>query len=178
MIKKILLFLAAIIIIFLVVVVLQPADFRIARSATIAAPSAVIFEQTNDLGKWQESAPWARLDPAAKVSFEGPPSGRGASVAWTGNSKIGAGRLTITESRPDELVSFSLELLKPIAMAATTEFAFRPEGDQTVVTWSVSGRRTFMLKAAGLFVNMDKIVGGQLDKGLARLKSMAEAAQP
>ena len=175
MLKKIAVVLVVIVIAFAVVAALQPADFRITRSATIAAPPEAVFPHVNDMHQWQEWSPWAKLDPAAKVSFDGPASGNGASFAWAGNMEVGVGRMTVTESRPNDLIRFQLDFEKPMKGTNIAEFAFKPEGSQTTVTWSMSGTNGFMGKAVGLVVNCDKMVGGQFEKGLATLKALAEA---
>jgi uncharacterized protein YndB with AHSA1/START domain len=178
MIKKILLVLAVLLVVFLGIVALQPADFRVVRSATIAAAPAAVFAQVNDMHKWQTWSPWAKLDPAAKNTFEGPPAGTGATFAWAGNSAVGEGRMTVTESRPDERVRFRLDFLKPMAATSTAEFTFKPDGKQTVVTWSMEGKNNFLAKAFCLFMNMDKMVGGQFEQGLANLNAATVAAAP
>src|SRR6266478_5063331 len=99
MFTKILIALAVIVVVFVVIVALQPADFRVTRSATIPAPPAVVFAQVNDLHNWQAWSPWAKLDPAAKNTFEGPSAGTGAIFKWSGNSDVGEGSMTLTESR-------------------------------------------------------------------------------
>ncbi len=175
MLKKILIVLAAIVVVFVVVVAMQPSDFRVARSATISAPAPAVFAQVNDFHKWEEWSPWAKLDPAAKSTFEGPPAGTGAIFRWAGNKEVGEGSMTITESRPSDLIRIKLEFLKPFAATNTAEFTFKPEGDQTAVTWSMSGQSNFIGKAFCLFMDMDKMVGGQFEKGLASMKSIAEA---
>ncbi len=96
--------LAGLLLVLLVVIALQPAAFRIARSTTISAPAAAIFPHVNDLHAWMAWSPFEKLDPAMKRTYEGPPSGTGASQSWSGNSKAGEGRLTITESKPNDLV--------------------------------------------------------------------------
>ena len=176
MLKKILLALALIVVAFLIVVAMQPADFRVERSATIAAPPSVVFAQVNDLHRWQDFSPWAKLDPNARNTFEGPPAGAGAAIAWSGNSQIGEGRMTITESRPSSLVRMRLDFVKPMESTAVVEFTFRPEAGHTVVSWSMAGRNNFVAKAFCLFVNMDKTIGGDFENGLASLKRISEAA--
>src|SRR5262249_55025053 len=89
--KTILLVLAVIVIAFLSVVAAQPAEYRITRSATIAAPPAEVFPQVNNLHNWEAWSPWAKLDPAAKNTFEGPPEGTGSIFKWSGNDQIGEG---------------------------------------------------------------------------------------
>jgi len=84
--------------------------------------------------------------------------------------------MTLTESQPNDLIRINLEFLKPFKATNTAEFIFKPEGNQTVVTWSMFGKNNFMSKAFGLFVNCDKMVGGQFEQGLASMKVIAEAA--
>ena len=83
--------------------------------------------------------------------------------------------MTIIQSPPSDLVRFKLEFRKPFEATNTAEFTFAPQGDQTAVTWSMSGRNNFMCKAVGLFVNCDKMIGGDFEKGLADLKSLSES---
>jgi hypothetical protein len=176
MLKKILIAVAIIAVVFVIVVALQPADFRIVRSANMAAPAPAVFAQVNDFHNWEAWSPWAKLDPAAKSTFEGPPAGTGAIFRWAGNSEVGEGSMTITDSRPSELIRIKLEFLRPFAATNTAEFAFKPEGNQTVVTWSMEGQNNFIAKAFCLFMNMDKMVGDQFEKGLASMKSVVEGA--
>ncbi len=173
---RVLVAVVVIVVVFLIVVALQPSEFRVARTARISAPAAAVFTQVNDLHKMQAWSPWARMDPAAKNTFEGPPAGTGAVLAWAGNRKVGEGRMTITESRPNELIRIKIDFIKPFPSASTAEFRFRPEGSETVVTWSMAGRKAFVPKAIGLFLSMDKMIGGEFEKGLANLRSMTEGA--
>lgn len=174
MLKKILIAIAVIIVLFIVLVVTRPDDFHVTRSAKISAPPSAVFTQVNDLRKWDAWSPWAKLDPAAKQTFEGPATGTGASFTWAGNNQVGEGRMTISESRPDELVRFKLEFIKPFAAQNDAEFTFRPEDNETVVTWSMSGKNNFISKAMSLFMDCDKMIGGQFEQGLAQMKSIVE----
>jgi hypothetical protein len=176
MLKKILITLAVIIVVFLIVVAMQPSEFRVTRSTTISAPPGAVFPFVNELKRWEAWNPWGKLDPAMKLSYEGPAAGKGAAYAWLGNHEVGEGRMTITESRPHELVQFKMEFYKPMAGTSDAEFAFKPEGNQTAVTWSMTGRNNFVAKAMCLFMNMDKMIGGQFEKGLASMKMIVETS--
>ena len=176
MLKKILAVIPVIVVVFVIIVALQPAEFRVARTATVTAPAEVVFAQVNELKKWDSWSPWVKLDPAMKQTYEGPASGTGAISRWAGNNQVGEGSMTITESRPNELIRFNLEFIKPMAGTSTAEFSFKPEGSRTTVTWSMSGKNNFIAKAMCLFMNMDKMVGGEFEKGLSSLKSIAEAS--
>jgi len=174
MLIQILIVLAVIVVVFVVIVAMRPSEFHVERSAAMSAPSPAVFAWVNDLHKWQEFSPWAKMDPAAKTTFSGPSDGVGAVFEWAGNKQVGEGRMTIVESRPNELIRFRLDFLKPFAATNTAEFTFRPDSDQTVVTWSMSGKSNFMFKAMGLFMNCEKMVGGQFEQGLATLKALVE----
>src|SRR6266566_2988223 len=137
MLAHILVVIAVIIVLFVIVVGLRPSGFRVTRSATVGGPPDTVFAQVNDLHKWEAWSPWVKLDPSAKNSYEGPSAGIGATMRWAGNMKVGEGSMTITESRPNELIRFKLVFLKPFTATSTAEFTFRPEGHQTVVTWSM-----------------------------------------
>jgi hypothetical protein len=175
MLKKILIVLAVVVAALVIIVALQPSEFRVARSATISAPAPVVFAQVNDFHKWEAWNPWGKIDPAMKQSYAGALAGTGAIYTWAGNKEVGAGRMTIIESRPNDLIRIKLEFFKPFAGTSIAEFTFKPEGNQTAATWSMAGDNNFMAKAVHLFMNMDKMVGDQFDKGLAQLKSVAEA---
>jgi hypothetical protein len=174
MLTWILLALGAIIVLFALVVALQPAEFRISRSTTIAAPPSVPFALVNNFHNWQPWSPWEKLDPEMKRTYEGPQSGTGAVYTWSGNNKVGEGRMTLVESYPSDLIRIQLEFLRPFKATNTAEFTFKPQQDQTLVTWSMLGTKNFVFKAFHLFMNMDKMVGGDFEKGLAEMKSIAE----
>ena len=176
MLLKILAVVALVIVILVIVIALQPGEFRIARSTKISAPPPVVFAQVNDFRKWQAWNPWGKIDPAMKVSYAGAPAGVGAAYSWSGNNEVGEGRMTIIESRPHELIRVKLEFLKPFAATNTAEFTFKPEANETMTTWSMFGEKNFMAKAIHLFISMEKMIGGQFEKGLADMKVAAETA--
>ena len=176
MLMKILIALGLAVIALVVVVAMQPSEFHVARSTTISAPAPAVFAQVNDFHKWGAWNPWAKIDPAMKQGYDGAPAGTGAIYTWAGNNEVGEGRMTITESHPSNLIRIRLEFFKPFAATHTAEFTFKPEGNQTVTTWSMTGENNFIAKAIHLFINMDKMIGSQFEKGLASMKSVVEGA--
>ena len=175
MLTKILISLAVIVIVFVVIVATRPSEYRVARTVTIAAPAPAVFAQVNDFHKWDAWNPWAKMDPAMKQTYEGASAGTGAVYTWIGNKEVGEGRMTLAESRPHELIRIDLEFLKPFAATSTAEFTFRPVGDQTAVTWSMAGKVNVVAKVIHLFVDMDRMIGANFEKGLADMKSVVEA---
>lgn len=174
--KIILIAAAVVVVLFVVIVASRPSDFRITRTARIPAPVDVVFENVNDFHKWDAWSPWAKLDPNARSTFSGPATGPGASMAWSGNNKVGEGRMTIADSRPGESIRMNLEFLRPFKANNIAEFTFKAEGDQTMLTWTMSGKNNFMGKAVGLLMNCDKMVGGEFEKGLVNLNAVTQQA--
>ena len=164
------------------IVALQPSDFHVVRTTSIAAPMPDVVTQVNDFHKWEAWSPWAKLDPAAKASFEGPPSGVGAVFKWAGNDKIGEGRMTLIESSPSRengprhVIRIKVEFTKPFEGGNEFVFTVRPEGGETAVMWAMAIHNNFIAKAVCLFVSMDRMLGGDMEKGLAQMKTVAEAA--
>ena len=143
--------------------------------ALCPAPAGAVFTRVNDLHQWEAWSPWAKLDPSEKKIFSGADAGPGAVFKWSGNKKIGEGTMTILESPSADTIRIRLEFLKPFKATNLAEFTFKTEGGQTSVTWTMTGKNNFFFKAFSLFMNMDKMVGGDFEKGLASLKSVAEA---
>jgi len=161
-----------IILLFLVVFITgRPDEFKVIRSAIVPASPGTVFAQVNNLRAWEAWSPWAKLDPNAKSTYEGPAEGVGAIMRWSGNKKVGQGSMTIVESRPNQLVGLKLEFLRPFKATNTAEFTFVPEGPGTKVTWAMFGDNNFGAKVFGLLMNCDDMVGRDFDKGLANLKA-------
>ena len=174
MLKWSLIAVAVVVVGFVIAVAMQPSDFKVERSATVRAPAPEAFAQVNDFQNWRKWSPWEKVDPALKRQYEGPKAGTGAVYAWQGNKEVGEGRMTIVESRPGDLVRIKLEFFKPFAATNTAEFRFKPEGDGTAVTWTMTGQNNFLAKAMCMFVNMDRMVGGMFEQGLAQMKTVVE----
>jgi carbon monoxide dehydrogenase subunit G len=166
---------AVVVVLFVVFVATRPAAFHIERSILVNAPPASAFAQVNDFHAWAAWSPYEKLDPQMTKTFDGAPLGVGAMYAWSGNAKAGEGRMTIVDSNPPSRIGIKLEFTKPFAATNRATFTFVPGADGTKVTWSMDGEYAFMAKAAGLFMDMDKLVGTDFEKGLVSLKALAEA---
>ncbi len=166
---------AGILLILIGIIAMQPADYAVTRSTGINAPAPTVFAQVNDFHNWNAWSPWINLDPNSKNTFQGPDSGVGAVFAWSGNDEVGEGKMTIIESKPDEHIRIKLDFVRPFEDTCNVDFAFKTQADATTVTWTMSGHKGFLSKAVCMFMDMDKMLGGDFEKGLASLKKAAEA---
>ncbi len=148
--------------------------YRVERSAIIDAPPARIYEQIVDFHNWTNWSPWEEMDPGLKRDYSGSEAGTGAVYRWSGNRKVGQGRMEITEVAEPSRVQIDLRFEKPFKARNDTVFTIAAEGSGSRVTWSMTGKKTLMTKVMGAFTSMDKLVGRDFEKGLSRLKAVAE----
>ena len=150
------------------VIATRPDTFRVERSAELAAPPETVFALIDDLHAWQRWSPWEKLDPYMEKTYHEPPAGPGASYSWRGNSDVGAGRLTIVESRPARLVRVRLEFVEPFEGSSEALFELAPTPSGTNVRWVIEGQNGFAAKAINLVVDMDKMMGRHVREGARR----------
>ena len=148
--------------------------FDIARSTTIRATPARVHALVNDFHEWPAWSPWEDVDPALQRTYSGPDSGVGAHYAWSGNRRAGSGSMEITSSTPDE-IDLRLSFLKPWKATNDVTFTLVPAGDGTEVTWRMTGEQKGAAAVFGKVFNMDRLLGKDFEKGLARLKAAAES---
>ncbi|WP_437226460.1 SRPBCC family protein [Planctomicrobium sp. SH661] len=180
MVKKIVIAVVGLLALFLLIVSLQPSSFRIARSAEIHAPPAVVFNILNDLHQGGRWSPFEKLDPTMKRTFSGPESGPGAHYEWDGSEQAGAGSMTIEEARPDEFIRVKLDFTRPMAGTSEIKYELTPSSEGTKVTWSMEGKSNFLGKAICMFMDMDDMIGSKFENGLRNLDEVAqeEAKKP
>ena len=151
----------------------KPDSFSVQRTIVIKAPPDKIMPFISDFHHWPRWSPWEELDPAMARTFSGAASGKGAVYDWKGNSDVGQGRMEIIEAGPTKSVT-KLDFIDPMEAHNVMEFNLTPQGDSTQVTWTMTGPTPFLFKVMHVFVSMDKMVGADFEKGLAKLKTVAE----
>jgi uncharacterized protein YndB with AHSA1/START domain len=154
----------------------RPDDFVVRREADIAAPPQKVFTLINDFGQWVKWSPWEKMDATMQKTFSGSASGKGAVYQWKGNKKVGEGRMEILDSAAPSSVKIDLQFLVPFKAHNQTVFTVAPTAGGSHVVWSMSGKKIFMMKLMGVFMDMDKMVGKDFESGLAAMKTEAEKA--
>ena len=165
---------ALVVIAILVVASRRPDSFAVQRSAQMRAAPGAIYPLIADFREWPRWSPWEKLDPNMKRTLSGAPSGTGAVYAWEGSNKVGAGRMEIRDVAPPSKVVIQLDFIKPFEGHNVTEFALVSKGETTDVQWTMRGPATFVTKLMGLFMNMNKMIGRDFERGLANLKAAVE----
>jgi uncharacterized protein YndB with AHSA1/START domain len=145
----------------------------VSRSARIPATPDRIFALLDDLRQWERWSPWEELDPDMTHTYSGAERGLGAVHEWKGNSKAGQGRMEITNVDAPHRLDMDLTFVKPFKSNNTTRFELAESGSDTTLTWSMESPVTFMTRIAGIFMNIEKRIGNDFDKGLAKLSTLA-----
>ena len=152
----------------------RPDSFHVERTTNIKAPPEKIFPLIADLHSWPTWSPYEKLDPAMKKTYSGAANGKGAAFSWDGNSNVGAGRVEIAGTTPSSKIDIKLDMTRPMEGHNNVEFRLTQKEGGTDVTWAMDGQYAYVAKVIGLFLNMDKMMGGEFENGLANLKKIAE----
>jgi len=174
--KKIGIGAVALIVVLLIAISTRPDTYHVERSTTISAPPAVVYAQIADFHKWESWSPWDKMDPQMKRTYEGTQGTVGATYAWVGNDKVGAGKMTVAAIDPNKRLEIKLQFIKPFEDTAKNGFSLESAGNGTKVTWFMDGAHNFLSKAMCLVMDMDKRIGSDFEKGLADMKKVAETA--
>ena len=174
MLKTILMVVIVAIVAVLIYASTKPDNLHVQRTVSIKAVPDKIFPHINDLHAWEAWSPYLKLDPTMKTRYSGSAAGVGSVYEWEGNSKAGAGRVTIAQTTPPNQVGIKLDMLKPFEAHNDVLFTLESKGESTDVTWAMDAHNSLLSKVMGLFINMDRMVGGDFAVGLASLKALAE----
>jgi hypothetical protein len=149
-----------------------PGEAVVERQITIAASPGKVFGIVSDLKRFKEFSPWAEIDPDLQYTFEGPAIGIGQKMSWTSdNPQLGSGSQTVVDYQPN--VRFATTLDFGDMGDAISYFNFVPVANDTKVTWGFKSLlRNPLERWMGLL--FDRWVGADYEKGLAKLKSLAE----
>ena len=171
--KRIAIFLIVLIALLAVVGFFLPAQYRVERTATVKAPPENVFAIVANMKTWEDWTAWnLQLDPSLKRSFSGPATGVGATMSWDGK-KTGQGEMTLTKAVLPAELAYDLAFEHGKFKSVGT-FTFEPAGDGTTVIWTDSGDMGGNPFYHWMGLAMDKLIGPDFEKGLARLKTLAE----
>jgi hypothetical protein len=150
------------------------AEFEVVRQAVLTAEPSRIHGLIDNFHEWTKWSPWEDVDPQLQRAYTGPESGVGAHYTWDGNRKAGRGTMEITSS-DDREIDIRLAFEKPFRATNQTTFALNPVEGGTEVVWRMTGQRPTLMGLVSKVIPMDKMIGTDFEKGLARLKAVAEA---
>lgn len=157
---------------------IAPKEFYLHRSITIHANRATVYEILSDFNRMIEWSPWAQLDPNCKYEYVGNPGEVGHAYSWKGNDKVGSGIMSFTEVIPDSMLAFSLKFIEPFESESDGRWILSDTTEGTRVVWTFHDRYGFVESIFMYFMDMDKWLGADYEKGLESLKEISENSKP
>ena len=175
--KRILIVLLVIIAIPLIVALFLKQDYAVEREVVINKPKEQVFAYIKYIKNQDNYSVWASMDPHMKKSHTGTDGTPGFVAAWESDNKnVGKGEQEIKSIKEGERLDVELRFKGPFEMQndayMTTEAV---SANQTKVKWGFTGRMPYPMNIMQLCMNMEDMVGGDLEKGLAKLKTTLEA---
>jgi|SRR6185436_737513 len=166
--------LLAIIALLLIVSFFLPSTVHVERSIVINAPAEIVFDEVNTLKKWEQWSPWDKMDPGMEKNYFGPESGTNAGYSWKG-PKTGEGKMTVTDSKPNELIATRLDFG---GIGAMSDYHFEPAEGGVKVKWTFDSDKTNNPMFRYMNVMMNSMLVNQFDSGLVAIKRIAESMPP
>ena len=172
--KIILIVIIALVVIVFALSFIAPTKMHIERSIVIKAPKDVIFQNVKMFSNIRRWSPWEDKDSNIKTSIEGTDGTVGATYKWVGNKDVGEGEQTIKKIDENKSFETDLHFIKPWDSHAAAYTILNDTTDGVKVSWGFTGEMSRPFNVMGLFMNMDKSIGDEYNKGLNKLKVMSE----
>ncbi len=171
--KKVLYVIIGLVVGYFILCLFGPKEISVERSIVVNADPAIVKTQIGDLKFFQEKwSPWSEKDPNMKVTYMGEMGKAGSGYSWTGNKEVGTGTMVVNSTEGDSVIqTLTLDRMGD----SRTFYAVKPENSGAKVTWGISFDIGFMGRAMMLFMNMDKMMGGDFEKGLTKFKTAVES---
>jgi effector-binding domain-containing protein len=163
------------IVVFVVLALVAPKKYSVERSVVIDAPRQLVFNHVRYWRNWKDWSPWAKMDSAMTVTVEGQDGEVGSIYKWQGDPKLtGKGEMTNTGLKDDSEITYHLHFIEPWESESDGYVRATDTEGGTQVTWAMYGESPIPWNVFMLFSSMDKMIGGDFEKGLQNLKTIAE----
>jgi hypothetical protein len=175
-IRRILIGIVGVIALLLVIALFLKKEYAVVREITINKPKAEVFEYIKYLKNQDEYSVWAKMDPAMTKSYRGTDGTVGFVSAWDSKEdNVGKGEQEIIKLTEGERIDMELRFIKPFEATDNAYMTTESENEnQTKVKWGFNGKMDYPMNLTLLFMNMDEMLGKDLEEGLQNLKTRLE----
>ena len=174
--KRVLIAIVLLVVLVLVVAAIAPKKYVVEREVIINQPTTEVFEYVKFLQNQDNFSTWANMDPQMEKTFEGTDGVVGFVSAWKSeNRDVGRGEQEIMRISDGERIDYELRFFEP--WEATNQAYILTENigeNETLVKWGFNGSMSYPSNLMLLAMNMDEMLGGDLEKGLDNLKIILE----
>jgi hypothetical protein len=161
-----------IVVLFVVLSFLSPKKADVQRSEVVSVPASELYAYLSDFNNMNQWSPWYTFDSATQYEFFGDANTVGHGYTWkSAISDVGSGKMFFTALSPNQQLDYSLDFIEPFESHATGSFILEAvDSHSTKVTWTFHTDFGFESRAFMLFMDMDKMLGTDFEKGLKNLK--------
>jgi hypothetical protein len=152
-------------------------EYVVERNILVFKPKQEIFDYVRYLKNQSDFSVWAKIDPEMQMRYRGTDGKVGFVSAWDSPVReAGKGEQEIVKLDEGNRIDYVVRFLKPMKSTDNAYFVFKTMQDSTtMVTWGFTGKINYPMNAMLLFMNMEDMVGNDLEQGLYNLKEILEA---
>lgn len=154
--------------------IILPKEARIERSITVNDSVHFVYDYMRNMKNMQAWSPWSGIDPDMEISYTGTDGEIGSQYLWKGDKNVGKGYQEITKLAPGERIDIKLVFIEPWESESEVYFLYQDLEGETVVTWGYYETLPIPKNIMMAAMSMQKKLGNDFDKGLARLKEVIE----
>lgn len=174
--KAILFLIIAVIVLALIAALFIKKDYAVEREITISKPKQEVFDYIRYLKNQDQYSVWNKLDPAMKKTYTGTDGTVGFKYAWDSEKKeAGKGEQTISNITEGERIDMKLHFIEPFEASDNAYMVTESISEtQTRVKWGFNGRMNYPMNLMLVLMNMDEMLGKDLQSSLDTLKVILE----
>jgi hypothetical protein len=153
-----------------------PTQFNVERSVMVTQPRDTVFNYVKYLKNQEIYGVWWKADPKMKKEYTGTDGQPGFIAAWSSKIEdVGAGQQKIISIQEGKRLDLELQFFEPFESTNKSFIATQQiETNTTRVSWGISGQMPYPSNLMGLFIDMEEMLGQDLEKGLKNLKRVLE----
>ena len=165
----------AIIVIVVLLALIAPKSYNVERTIVINAPKEIVFRQVQFWRNWGAWSPWAEQDSSMKITVEGVDGQPGSKYIWKGDpKKTGEGEMTNTSIKTNEEILYHLHFIVPWDSESDGWVRLSEAASGVQAAWGFAGKYPMPMNIMLLFMNMEKMMAPDFDRGLELLKKVSE----
>lgn len=174
--KKILIVLAIIIALPFIIALFIKKEYAVEREIAIDKPKQEVFDYVKYLKNQDNYSKWATMDPGMEKTYKGTDGTVGFVAAWNSQKKdVGKGEQEIKKITEGERIDFELRFLEPFQSVEPAYMSTEAIAEnKTKVKWGFNGHMPYPMNLMLLFMNMEEMIGNDLQTGLSNLKEVLE----
>lgn len=160
----------------LLAALILPSSYQVERSVRIDRPKDQVFSYLLLLKNQDHFSVWMAADPNVRKSYSGEDGTVGFISTWKSDKdEVGHGEQEIKAIKPGERIEYELRFLKPFKSVSPAYLLTEQIGaEQTKVTWGFQGEMPYPLNLTLLLMDIEQMVGDDLQQGLENLKVLLE----